>query len=257
MAQTTVDAERFRTGRVIRRMIEAARDNAAAFGLLCFLLAVLPQAGFGVLEVTVLPKPAPGDWVAAARGAPGESFVTTFMGIMLGVALLHGAISGWRGRRLSARECFAANQVFGTVFLIRVLGAFAILFASLLLIVPGVMLALAWSMAVPVAVEERLGLVRSFGRSLVLTRHNRWSILLAVLTIGALGILALTVLLTAFAGLSLLIPAAADPLSELLIQPVSLAGLTLIGALGSASIYYELKLIKEGPGPVEAASVFA
>ena len=257
MMQKTLDAERFRTGRVIHRMIEAARDNAAVFGLLCLLLAIVPQAAFGVLEITVLPPPASGDWVAQAEGAPGESFVTTFIGIILGVALLHGAISGWRGRKLSARECFAANRVFGTVFLIRVLGAFSILAASLLLIIPGVLLALAWSMAVPVSVEERLGVIKSFGRSLVLTRHSRWAILLCVLSIGALGVLALTALLVAFAGLSLLIPAAADPLSELLIQPVSLAGLTLISALGSASIYYELKLIKEGPGPAEAAEVFS
>ena len=257
MTQTAVDAERFRIGRVIRRMIQSARDNAAVFGLLCLLLAILPQAAFGVLEVTVLAKPAPSDWMAQAKGAPGESIVTTFMGIMLGVALLHGAISGWRGQRLTARECFAGNRAFGSVFIIRVLGAFAIIAASLLLIVPGVILALAWSMAVPVAVEERLGVVRSFGRSLVLTRHYRWAILLSVLTIGALGVLALAVWLIVFAGIALLIPAAAAPLSELLVQPVSLAGLTLISALGSASIYYELKLIKEGPGPVEAADVFA
>ena len=45
-------------------------------------------------------------------------------------------------------------------------------------------------------------------------------------------------------------------LQYLLITPVSQTFTTLIGAAGTASVYYELRFIKEGIGPNALASVF-
>ncbi|WP_348640382.1 ATP-binding cassette domain-containing protein, partial [Mesorhizobium sp. M2D.F.Ca.ET.226.01.1.1] len=45
-----------------------------------------------------------------------------------------------------------------------------------LLIVPGIILWLGWSMAVPVLIQERLGVFGSMSRSRVLTKGNRWSL---------------------------------------------------------------------------------
>jgi hypothetical protein len=49
----------------------------------------------------------------------------------------------------------------------------AVIFATLLLIVPGILLALTWSLALPVVVLERRGVGASMSRSSALTRGSR------------------------------------------------------------------------------------
>src|SRR5258708_17090641 len=74
----------------------------------------------------------------------------------------------------------------------------AVMFASMLFIVPGLILYMMWSVATPACVVERLGPFRSMARSRALTKGHRWKIFgLLLLTlipgviigavIGALG----------------------------------------------------------------------
>jgi len=59
---------------------------------------------------------------------------------------------------------------------LSILGGLAVVFALLLLIVPGLMLVSMWWVALPACVVERLGPIASLKRSAALTRGHRWPV---------------------------------------------------------------------------------
>jgi len=118
----------------------------------------------------------------------------------------------------------------------------------ILLVVPGVMLLIASSVAIPVLVEERPGVIASIKRSFELTRGSRWWILLLlVLLLFASSILS-GARMAAFPSTFGLVPAAL----ESLFSAIS----SLIFSIFLASLYLELRLIKEGVGAQGLAAIF-
>src|SRR5260370_360355 len=98
-----------------------------------------------------------------------------------------------RGRPVSLRDCFQVGlgRFFPIVGLAISMGL-AVMFASMLFIVPGLILYMMWSVATPACVVERLGPFRSMARSRALTKGHRWKIfglllltLIPVVIIGA------------------------------------------------------------------------
>jgi hypothetical protein len=77
------------------------------------------------------------------------------------------------------RECL------GEITTVWLVGSFAVLGGTLLLLIPGIYLAIVWSVCVPVIVIERAGPLAALGRSRQLIRGNVWSVL------GRLAVLAL------------------------------------------------------------------
>ena len=122
----------------------------------------------------------------------------------------------------------------------------------LLLIVPGVILTVMWSVAVPVKIAEDTDLSKSISRSNALTKGRRWPIAGLVLTY-AVAYIALLLLLGAISqalttiGLGIM----GNVLTGLLEIPTS-----LISAAGLACLYYELRRTREGGGPEAVAEVF-
>jgi hypothetical protein len=115
---------------------------------------------------------------------------------------------------------------------------------------------LAWAVIVPVLVVERTGVFGTFGRSAELTKGHRWAILgLAVVVWLISLVLGLAILPFQSA---LVLPGggilAMTPL--LIVNGVVNVITTTIIAVGTASVYYELRSIKEGIGPEQLAAVF-
>jgi hypothetical protein len=133
--------------------------------------------------------------------------------------------------------------------------------ASVLLIVPGVMLYMMWFVATSVCVVEQLGPFRSMGRSRELTRGHRWKIFgLILLTVIPAGIVGLIVGAVAVAALG---TGAILGLSPALITPAA----QFVGLLWSAIwkafyailavvIYHDLRVAKEGVDTEQIAAVF-
>ena len=140
-------------------------------------------------------------------------------------------------------------------------------FAMVFLIVPGVILALMWTVAAPVMVEENAGIIGSLGRSRRLTKGSRGAIFLTLLALLILYVLVLGTLIaiggtyqtasgagwftgaavatsTGFGGLAI-----AYMLANVVLGVVSAA---LI-----AAIYVELRYVREGDRPENLAEVFA
>jgi hypothetical protein len=117
------------------------------------------------------------------------------------------------------------------------------------------MLALAWSVAAPVRVVENTPFFATFGRSAALTRGHRWAIL-GLYLVYALGGAVLGLIVAPLTG--------ANPFAGVQgLNPVYLIASAVIAVLlraiqgtAVASIYYELRAIKEGVGPEQLAAVF-
>ena len=132
--------------------------------------------------------------------------------------------------------------------------------AYLLLIVPGVVLSIVWSVAVPVVVVEKGSPPNCFERSADLTRNHRWRIFFLGL-IYSVGVVVIGFVLGVLIGIG----------ENALRQTISIgilgfaatcatsaiAALTAtLGCLGMAVLYRELVTLKHGAAAPSLASVF-
>jgi hypothetical protein len=151
----------------------------------------------------------------------------------------------WKGVRFTA-----------PVFAIQALYTLGMLAGMVLLLVPGIILALMWVLAVPVLVIERTGIVEAFGRSRVLTKGHRWT-LLGLMVGYALIVFALEWLaFRVTAGGMSFVLAAQAPLNSYGVIPV-LGALTSPVSMAMTTVIY-LHLQNGHRGAADAAAeVFA
>jgi hypothetical protein len=124
----------------------------------------------------------------------------------------------------------------------------------ILLIVPGIILALAWSAAQPALVLEDRGVFGSFKRSLDLTRGKRWSIFLLYFLVGLIAVV-IEVVLQAFSGGLQGLVRADNPTSTVISSLLSVI-FTPFSAVLSAALFNQLRG-KAGYGAEAVAEVFA
>ncbi len=242
-------AETFDMGRVLSRAFGAIGRNAALFLGLAATLSGIPQLIAGLWRLGLSGPEFAGPIVIAAVGGGLLAWVGS---AVLQVAITRATISDLVGERPSFAGCLKA----GFAMLLPMIGLTILLglgigLGFMLLFVPGVMLYIAWSVAVPAYVQERIGVVESFGRSRALTKGSRWKIfgLLLVCWIVILILQAPTGLLTA---------AAQTPtsLSVLITTAVSIVT-TMVLCTIQAAIYVELRDVKEGAAPSDLETIFA
>ncbi len=249
-------SERFDMGRVASRTFGVIGRNFVVFVLLALVMAGLPQA---ITRYFAQARPA-----GLGLEASLLSIVFGLVGFIalsvLQAALVHGTLSDLNGKKASFGDCLATGIRFlWPVLGVSILTGIAIGFGFLLLIVPGVLLGLAWCMNVPAVVVERKGVMESFGRSADLTRGYRWPIFgLAVVYVLAVWIIdAVAIALTGGLNLAALARSGAGfNVAEWVVLTLLQVVQSLIGAAGLASIYYELRSTKEGVGAESLASVF-
>jgi uncharacterized membrane protein len=179
-------------------------------------------------------------------------------------ALVRATVAHSEGRKAGfAESAMAGLGAAWPLFLVGLLSGLGIVAGLVLLIVPGIMLFIIWSVAAPALVEERLGPIEALGRSRELTRGARWTVFglsLLILVIywmfsGAAGIVALI-----WSGGSADVAAIASLEGSLgylafttLIQTISTA---VWGTILSA-LYIELRDWKDGPSTDRLADIFA
>ena len=149
------------------------------------------------------------------------------------------------------------------LLLLGILSALAITLGFVLLIAPGIILYVMWSVAAPALVEERLGPIRAFGRSRDLTRGARWKIFALTLVIfvayllfsAAVELIGAMAFGTGDGGVP------ADITSDL---PLGYLATTIVAATISSalwgviltSLYVELRDWKDGPKSEALADIF-
>jgi hypothetical protein len=276
--------KRFGLGRVVGRAFGAVGRNFFTFFVLALVLVGGPAALMGLGF-----KPAPADPANPLSMYRPLYFVGLALyvicGLVLQAALIHGAVTRFGGRKASLGGCMAAGMrsllpILAIVFLMWLafsLGAFGWsmalrslymtglfyegaaaslvpLVGPVVLLAPASYFMTALAVVAPAVVVDRAGVFGAFSRSWSLTRRNRWAIFF-------LGI-ALTVFVAILFMLSVVLAGALSATGLDFSSSIAIGWLVMtpfgavVGAAGVASVYYELRTLKEGVDPSRLAEVF-
>jgi len=191
-------------------------------------------------------RPEPASFIPARLGLSLVNFATT--SLASGV-VIYGVVQDLRGRTFSVADSIRiALGRFLPMLGVVICTTLAIAFGFVLLIVPGIILACMYYVAMPVCVAERVGVFASMSRSSFLTKGHRWQVFGTFLLILAGGLVLSTIV-----GMVFILTGQIG----LLISTQALGAIisSFNGVLVSV-FYYELRVAKEGIDIDKIASVF-
>ncbi|MEM8986180.1 MAG: hypothetical protein AAGC95_05600 [Pseudomonadota bacterium] len=238
----------FQISNVVKMTLDTTMRNIAVFSMLAALLVGAPIFLLGLLELGADPL----SFGVIAAISTIVNIVATYI---LQGAIIHGAVNDFNGRPAQFNESLATGLRHAVaLFIIAILMTIGLALGFMLLIVPGVILAVMWAVAIPARVIENAGVIGSFGRSRELTKGFRWKIFLLYLII---------IIATILIGVVVLIPAVVfsaipglSSLAELVLSVIATIISSVLGAVGASALYFELRRVKEGIGAEQLASVF-
>jgi hypothetical protein len=234
----------FRIGGVLSRTAAILSRNFATF-FIVMAIASLPMLLF--LD---------GPTVAAGnpflRLSAAKLIVSLMLSALGGAIVVYGAVQDLRSCAFSLGESFqvAANR-FIPVMRVTVCATFLSLLGSVLLVVPGLILATMWFVAIPACVVERSGVFASMGRSRQLTEGHRrkiFGMMMMTLIPGAIMGKVINLALVAVAGAGT-IPALAG---HVMWSGIWGAFYTILAVVA----YHDLRVLQEGGGSAQIAAVF-
>lgn len=262
MVTATIDVPHFQMGRVTNRTFNVIGHNLATFAILSLLVAIpmlIMQFGLSRFSSGVV---ANGELNFSALGVVAIAVIVWLLStFLLQAGLIHGTVTYLNGKNARVADCLStALTALVPLFLLTILMLLGIFVGALLLIVPAIMLAVMWSVAVPACVTERTGVVGALKRSRELTRGHRWAVFGLFIAFGILNV-AIALAFSVASGTPLAATSSVEAAAALTpLQAVaSVLGSTInavIGATLVASIYYELRVLKDGIGPQALAAVF-
>jgi hypothetical protein len=249
---------KFNFGGVIGQTFGLIGRNFVAFAFLALIFVGVPQFGISYAQSAVRTDPELVMWVSLLGVL--VSLVTTYI---LQGALTRAAVDDLSGAGVKFGAAIADGlRYFFPLFIVALIVTIGMTVGFLLLIIPGIILAVRWCITAPIVVVERIGPTSSMGRSADLTEGNRWAVF---------GLLVLY-LVFAYAvqivfGLAMAAAYGSDPTTELMsLDAIGVAILvasalvtaliTLVSTVGTAALYFELRRVKEGVGVSELAAVF-
>ncbi len=248
-------AQHLDIGRVLNNTFGVIKRNPLMFLGLSFLLVALPQA---LMQMATGASAAGVDATAMMEMFSSPSMIATAFGgwllfvilsILLQATFIIATVKDLNGQGISLGEC--VGQAMGKILPLIGLGivmTLGIMLGLILLVIPGLILALMWIVSSPVMMAEDKGIIDSLKRSAELTKGSkRWIVLLFVVYIIIATVLGLFMMPFAFAG------TAAITIVGLVIN-------TLTGAIqgtGIAAVYVDLRIVKEGGNTDALADVFA
>jgi hypothetical protein len=246
----------FRVGQVFSRAWSVFSGN-----FLTFILVT----GIASLPGLLFQQPVPGSQVDPFQNVGLGIFAFLLMvvlGTLSQAIVLYGAFQVMRGQPIDlAQSARIGLRRFFPIVGLAISMTILIFLASILLVVPGLILFVMWFVATPACVVEGLGPFRSMGRSRELTKGHRWkvlglqlAILIPALIVGA--IVGAVILAVSGPGGFL---AVATALSSTLGQVVNLiwnAIWTAFYAIVIVVTYHDLRVAKEGVDTDQIAAVF-
>jgi len=239
-------------GNVFERSFSIVLRNLAPL-LLLGAIAALPYVFIYAIQ---------GDQPVAAPGAkPNFSPQFFLIGAVSLIALftlrpicqaiiLFGAFQDMLGRDFPIGESLrkGLSRIFPIIAMLIVEGL-ALVVGFMLLIIPGYMLFVAWYVALPVLVVERLGPVASLRRSAELTKGHRWKIFGIIFVMGiVIGIIGAVINAVALAFHNHAVYMTVEYVS----QAVAIAFESVVGVV----LYHDLRAAKEGINTQRIAAVF-
>lgn len=178
------------------------------------------------------------------------AFVVTIVGGMwLTGALVHAVVDARDGElSTSVGEAFARARPFiGVLILASLLAALGILGGLILLIVPGVILMVRWSLVAQVVVLEGRRPKAALGRSNDVVRGDSWPVLALIVIVAVLGAIASGLLQAAFSAFPTFVEVVlGQTIANAVVQPFSVIALTLA--------FLRLREVRDGAVGVETTA---
>jgi hypothetical protein len=243
-------AARFSVGGVLAGSLSLLLRNFVPFMLITILLSI-PSFLIGYWEYS-----RPGDPEALYNPISLLSGLVSLLTTALTQsALTYGTLQDLRGQRAGIGDCIARGLASAPrVAIAAILWSVIVGIGTLLLIVPGIFLAVMLWVYVPAIVVEGAGVTASLGRSRDLTRGHRWGIF------GMFVLLILAFMLVEFAvvgavGFENLATAMLSGWAFWVLSAISVL-ITAYAAVMTSVGYYQLRAEKEGVVIDDIAKVF-
>jgi hypothetical protein len=178
--------------------------------------------------------------------------ITVIAGFLLQAAIVRASIEDLQGQPVQmVPNLVEALKLLLPMIGLAILSSIAIGIGLVLLIIPGIIIYLMLIVAVPTLVEERKGVIGSMQRSAELTKGSRLRILL-LLIIFFVAYIVLSMVVGLFG-----LVAMSSPVLFGLIQAVLGTVVGLLAAAMIASLYVELRTVKEGATTESLGAIFA
>jgi hypothetical protein len=264
MPDSEYEGGSFDGSRVVSRATGAIGANPVLYIVLSLVLSGAPAFIMGWWQFGLRSQVDPANPYSAFAVYATASFwqqfcliwaIALIAGAVLQAALTRATATHLAGARPSLVRCLETGLtlILPLIALSLIIGI-SVGIGLILLIVPGVILWVLWSVAIPAVVQERIGVFDALRRSIDLTRGNRGNIFLILFaTVIGLGVFGWIVRVTIGPLLGI---AASQPMAALL--EAVLASITSMVMLTiETCIYVELRNVKDGVAPSELASIFA
>jgi hypothetical protein len=236
-------------GEILDMALAVYRRHASSLGRVVAVVVALPAALNGALAVAE-------QQVRDSDGSSGSLAILQVL--LLVVSLIASSLATAAAYRLVADAYLgrtvdpAASLRFGarrflSVIWISLLVGVLVAIASLFLLIPGIYLFVAWSVAVPALLGENLGITAALGRSRALVRGRFWpcagvlilAVLLAlIVTLVILGVLSALLGSSGNDTVTFLEQGVASLIANTLVLPFQVAVTTVL--------YIDLRVRKEG-----------
>lgn len=245
---------RFDFGRVVERTFSSIGRNWIVFLASSTLLVGIPS----LLQVYGQGMVATG-LNSASLAVMGIGWVLWLVGTyVLQAVVVKTTVNDMNGRKTALSDALANGLgMFLPLFGLAIVTGFIMFIGLLLLVVPGIIVAVALSVAAPALIMERRGISESLQRSRDLTRGCRWRIF-GLFVVYVIAVWLIELLLGGI-GLAAFGSGAVGP-ANIPVTMVTTALSTIVSGVitsaGAAALYYELRGVKEGVGPEQLASVF-
>jgi hypothetical protein len=271
MTAEAIESRKLDIGQVLGGTFQVIGRNLITFTVLGFLLSGLPSGILGFIQASWLAGQM--ENLSAATVFSSAYFTNLGYGVLVALittailqgALIYATVQDMNGAKASVGDALATGlRNFLPLLVVSILFGLAIVCGMILLIVPGIMIACAWCVAVPSLVAERTGIFDSFGRAAELTRGHRWRIFGLFVLLWVIFLVLGMIVSSITAAAVFTTPGALTNPMALATHPISI-GLQVIQqtitAVISASLvavlYVELRKLRDGAGPQWLAEIFS
>jgi len=256
MADITAGGERFDFGRVVGHTFGLIGRNFVLFLVLAIIFVGLPQFAVSYGQILIRDaQPELVGWIPIVGLV--VSLVTAYI---LQGALTRAAIDDLSGKGVRLGAALSDGfSFFFPLFVVALLVGLGLMIGFLLLIIPGIILAVRWAVSAAVVVAEREGPTSAIGRSSELTAGYRWAIfglLLLYIVLAYAVTIGLALAVRTFGGDAETVAFDTIGIVYGVVSALSSSLLTLISTVGTASLYFELRRVKDGVSVEDLAKVF-
>ncbi len=189
-------------------------------------------------------------------------FLSILIGLLMNgiltVALVYGTIRDLQGQPADFAALLARGlQLIGPTILVILVASLAVVVGLVLLVVPGIIVAVILWVTLPAAVIEQPGVIASLNRSATLTKGHRWEIFGILVVLVVAQIVLVLIIGLVIGGIFLSSGGGSGGVWILFIVSTLLqAVITAVGSVLPAVGYYRLRIEKEGGDIRQIAAVF-